>query len=67
MATTHAPAPDLLTLANLHAALDRMVEIEALFTNIHLPLSRSTSARRVHLLATELRTLLVDLLRPDPR
>jgi len=62
MAMTHAAAPDLVTLASLHAALDGIVEIEALFTQIHVPLSRLTTANRLHSLAAEMRELLVDLL-----
>jgi len=66
MAMTRAPAPDPVTLASLHAALDGIVEIEALFAQIHVPASRLTSAKRLHALAGELRTLLVDLLRAGP-
>jgi len=67
MAMTSAPARDLVSLASLHAALDGIVEIEALFTQIHVPLSRLTSANRLHTLATEMRTLLADLLQVDPK
>jgi hypothetical protein len=65
MAMTRAPAPDLVTLASLHAALDGIVEIEALFAQIHLPLHTSSAAKRMSALAGELRTLLVELLRAD--
>jgi len=67
MAMTRASAPDLVTLASLHAALDGIVEIEALVAKIHVPLSRLTATKRLHALATEIRTLLVDLLRVEPR
>jgi len=66
MAMTRAPAPDLVTLASLHAALDGIVEIEALFAQIHLPLRRLSTGNRLHALANELRTLLVDLLQAKP-
>ena len=66
-AMTRTPAPDLVTLASLHAALDGIVEIEALFTQIHVPPSELTAARRVQNLANEMRTLLVALLQPGPR
>ncbi len=67
MAMTRAPAPDLVTLASLHAALDGIVEIEALFAQIHLPLRRLSTAKRLHALTDELRMLLVDLLEVEPR
>jgi hypothetical protein len=63
MAIPRAHAPDLVTLASLHAALDGIVEIEALFAQIQLPLHTVSSARRLATLATEMRALLVDLLR----
>jgi hypothetical protein len=61
MATIRVPAPALRTLASLHAALDGIVEIEALLAQIHLPL-RGLSRDRLRALAGELRTLLVELL-----
>jgi hypothetical protein len=67
MATTRTPAPDIVTMVSLHAALDGIVEIEALFTQIHVPPSRITAARRVQNLANEMRVLLVGLLRSEPR
>jgi hypothetical protein len=36
MATNRAPAPDFVTLASLHAALDGVVEIEALLGLLRL-------------------------------
>lgn len=65
MATNRAHAPDLTTLASLHAALDGIVEIEALLAQIYLPVRRVTTAKRLNLLANEMRALLVDLLRTD--
>lgn len=65
MAMTRAPSPDLVTLASLHAALDGIVEIEALVTKIHFPFDTLRAGRRLGALATEMRTLLVDLLRTD--
>jgi hypothetical protein len=67
MAMTRVHSPDLVTLASLHAALDGIVEIEGLFGQIHLPLSALSAAKRLHTLASEMRSLLVDLLRSDPR
>lgn len=63
MAMTRAHVPDLVTLASLHAALDGVLEIEALFAQIHLPLRRLSAGQRLHTLAGELRTLLVELLK----
>ena len=60
MATTRAPAPDLVTLARLHAALDGVVELEELFEQI----SPVPAAHRLSELAAELRAQLVTLLRP---
>ncbi len=65
MATTRAPTPDPATLASLHAALDGVVEIEALFPQMFVPLRRMAAAKRLRFLAREMRTLLVDLLRAD--
>jgi hypothetical protein len=65
MATNRAHAPDLVTLASLHAALDGIVEIEALFAQIYLPVHNVRTANRLSLLTTEMRGLLVDLLRAD--
>ena len=66
MAMTRAPAPDFVTLASLHAALDGVVELEALFADIHVPLRALPAAQRLHVLAGEMRELLVGLLRPEP-
>jgi hypothetical protein len=67
MALTRASAPDLVTLASLHAALDGILEIEALFTQIQLPFPTLAARERLHTLAAEMRTQLVELLRPEPR
>jgi hypothetical protein len=67
MAMTRAPSPDLVTLASLHAALDGIVEIEALVGQLHLPIDTLRTGKRLHLLVTEMRSLLVDLLRPERR
>ena len=67
MAVNRASAPDLVTLANLHAALDGVVEIEGRFEAIHLPLHASSAAKQLRSLAAEMRTLLADLLRPQRR
>jgi hypothetical protein len=62
MSTARATAPDLVTLASLQAALDSVVEIEELFTQVYLPIHTASSARRLNLLASEMRSLLVRLL-----
>ena len=61
------PAPNLVTLASLHAALDSILDIEALFSQIHLPVRAATVEKRLNALASEMRKLLVDLLRTEPR
>ena len=65
MATTQSQAPDPVTFASLHAALDGVIEIEALFPQMFVPLRRMAAAKRLRFLAGEMRTLLVDLLRVD--
>ena len=67
MAMTRASAPDPVTLANLHAVLDGVVEIEALVAQLQLPGGTLSVRRHLQSLATEMRTLLVALLRPAPR
>jgi hypothetical protein len=66
MAMTRGSSPDPVTLASLHAALDGIVEIEALFDQIRLPIGKLQTGMRLQSLATAVRTLLVDLLRAEP-
>jgi hypothetical protein len=63
MAMTRAPSADLVTLASLHAALDGIVEIEALVGELHLPIDTLRTGKRLHSLVAEMRSLLVGLLR----
>lgn len=58
-------APNAVTLAHLHAALDRLDALESLFGDILVPVEASTRARRLGMLAGEIRDIIVDLLRPD--
>lgn len=67
MAMTRAPSADLVTLASLHAALDGIVEIEALVGQLHLPIDTLRTGKRLHSLVAEMRSMLVDLLRTEPR
>jgi len=60
MATSKAP--DLVTLANLHAALDSVLEIESLLERTQFPPRAIPAAPRLNALANEMRTLLVELL-----
>jgi hypothetical protein len=53
MATPRASAPDFVTLASLHAALDSIIEIEELFGQIRAV----PTADRLVALAAELRAL----------
>lgn len=64
MATPKSVAPDLVTLANLHAALDSMLEVEALIDAMRLPVAGVPAKPRLAALATEMRTLLTQLLSP---
>jgi hypothetical protein len=64
MATRNSPVPDFVTLASLHAALDSVLEIEALLSQIHMPERPVPPARRLTALATEMRELLTNLLSP---
>jgi hypothetical protein len=65
MAMTRPHTPDLVTLAALHAALDGVVEVEALLSQVNLPISTHPRASRAGALAAELRGLLADLLQPN--
>jgi hypothetical protein len=56
-------SPDPATLARLHAALDGVVEIESLFADMLVPFEAAPRARRVGTLTTELRGIIIELLR----
>ena len=60
-------APNVITLARLHAALDGVEALESLFVDILVPLEAATRARRLGMLTGELRDIIVDLLRPEAR
>ena len=64
MATPKLVAPDLVTLANLHAALDSMLEVEALIDGMKLPPAGVPAKPRLAAHANEMRTLLTQLLSP---
>jgi len=59
------PVPDLMSTAALHAALDGIVEIEDLLARVHVPIHARRRAQRLEMLAAELRSVLIDLLRRD--
>ncbi|MDB4954028.1 MAG: hypothetical protein JWO36_1597 [Myxococcales bacterium] len=65
MATRHAPPPDLVTLASLHAALDAIVEVEQLILQMNLRGVAMASATRLVTIVAEIRTLLIEILRPE--
>lgn len=56
------PSPDLVTLANLHAALDSVLEIEVLLEHTTFPQRSIPAGPRLTALASEMRTVLVELL-----
>jgi hypothetical protein len=62
MATHKSPDLDFVTLASLHAALDSVLELETLLSQIHMPERPVPPARRLGALATEMRELLTNLL-----
>jgi hypothetical protein len=62
MATDRAAVPDLATLVSFHAALDSVVEIEALFAHVEAPVRLSSRLHRVVALAAEMRMLLREVL-----
>jgi hypothetical protein len=64
MATAKLPPADFTTLANLHAALDSVVEIEALIETMRFSERATLPARRLRSLTVEMRELLRDLLQP---
>ena len=64
MATPKAAAPDLVTLANLHAALDSVLEVEVLIERMKLPPAGVPAKPRLAALAGEMRALLTQLLSP---
>lgn len=61
MAARELP-PDVVSVANLHAALDGIVEIETLFSDVRVPFQAQARARRTVMLAAELRELIRELL-----
>jgi hypothetical protein len=59
---TRAMAPDFVTVASLHAALDGIVEIEQLFSRMNVP---SHALPPLEKLAAELRVRILGLLRAE--
>ena len=52
------------SLAHLHAALDSIDELRALLEAVHVPFQAAVRARRLGLLASEMRDIVIELLRP---
>jgi hypothetical protein len=60
-------SPDHVTVASLHGALDRLNEVEELLGPMTFPFTAAKPVRRLGFLASEMRALLTDLLRPETR
>jgi hypothetical protein len=59
----NAAAPDLVANASLHAALDSIIEVEALIAQASFPSPVRPSCQRLKVLMYEVRELLIELLR----
>ena len=65
MAPNRGANPDFVSLVSLHVALDGIVEIEELFSQLSEALRAHPRAKRLDSLAAEMRQLLCELLRRD--
>jgi hypothetical protein len=55
---------DVVTLARLQAALDGIDELQSLFSAVMVPPQATLRAHRLGSLASEMRAIILDLLRP---